>query len=614
MGSGFAGAVIAERLAQQCGLQCLIIERRTHTGGNALDEYDAAGVLVHCYGPHYFRTDSLDVVDYLSRFTEWHPVEYKILSYVNGRYYQFPINLNTFEQILGRESTSEEMKQTLADWRVPFDEPRNSEEVILSQVGRNLYEMFFENYTRKQWKCEPSELSPSVCGRIPVRTTRDDRYVTAGFQALPRDGYHGMFRHMLNHPKIRMLLNTDYQDVREFIQYRHLVYTGAIDEFYGYRFGVLPYRSLRFERETFRQTFFQPAMQVNYPNDHEYTRIVEIKHATGQDVPYTTIVREYPDDYSSTKNAYYPVPTQDAQAMYGRYAALAQNENNVSLVGRLATYRYCDMDEVVSDALSECRSITDRMTNRKVTLVTAKPEVMVVMPVFNEQASVKKVVQEWFSEISNWTEDFVFLAINDGSQDGTLRILRSLRDKLGSRFEIHDQDNRGHGQSCLVGYRIAHERGIPFVFQIDSDGQCDPQFFFKFWRLRAERDVIYGVRTKRDDGARRMLVSRVLRVFLLTMFKTSCQDANVPYRLMRTEKVHDHVQQIPGTVNLANVALAVLLRRDRAVRHEHVPIRFRDRYGGEPTVAVSRFGSKAAELYRDLRHTLRRQGDSGAMP
>jgi UDP-galactopyranose mutase len=357
VGAGFAGAVLAERLASQRGATCLVIDKRAHIAGNAYDRYDAAGVLIHSYGPHYFRTNSDRIVAYLSQFTEWHHVDYKILSWTDGRYWQFPINLNTFEQLLGHPSTSEEMERTLAEWRVPIESPRNSEELIISQVGRRLYEMFFKNYTRKQWQRDPSELDASVCGRIPVRTNRDDRFVSDKFQALPKDGYAAMFRRMLAHPKIEVRLNTDYREARKQVQFRHLIYTGPVDEYFGHCFGTLPYRSIRFEEETLPVEYHQPAMQVSYPNDYAYTRIVELKHATGQKLPVTTIVREYPQDNSPGHEPYYPIPAPDARAQYERYATLAALAKHVTFVGRLATYRYYNMDQVVGMALAEFEKV-----------------------------------------------------------------------------------------------------------------------------------------------------------------------------------------------------------------------------------------------------------------
>jgi dolichol-phosphate mannosyltransferase len=229
------------------------------------------------------------------------------------------------------------------------------------------------------------------------------------------------------------------------------------------------------------------------------------------------------------------------------------------------------------------------------------PELMVVMPVFNEQASVRKVVSEWFQEVENWIENFVLLAINDGSTDGTLRILERLREQLGLRLEIMTRENRGHGQSCLEGYRLAVTRGIPYVLQIDSDGQCDPQYFFRFWRDREKFDVIYGWRLRREDGWKRVASSVILKLALVVFAGASCVDANVPYRLMRTAKLSGLLSRIPPDFVLANVALAVLLARCEDCREGRVPIRFRERYGGEPNVPLGEFRAKAFELVRQLR-------------
>ena len=390
VGAGFSGLTIAERLTTQQGKTCLVVEKRDHIGGNAYDHYDEVGVLIHTYGPHYFRTNAPRIVDYLGQFTEWHPVDYKILSYTDGRYWNFPINLNTFEQFLGRPSTSEEMETWIAEHRVPIENPANSEEVIVSQVGWELYEKFFKGYTLKQWRRHPKDLDASVCGRIPIRTNRDDRYLREDFQALPKDGYTAMFERMVAAcgDKLHILLNTEFLDILPQIAFKHLVYTGPIDEYYDYCHGRLPYRSLRFEPESFNPAqlsslstkklapagFFQPAMQVNYPNDEEFTRIVEIKHATGQQCDNTTIVREYPDDFGPGKEAYYPIPAPDSAALYQKYKALTETDPfparlnsllptpcsplpSVHFIGRLATYRYYNMDQVVGMALKEAEKI-----------------------------------------------------------------------------------------------------------------------------------------------------------------------------------------------------------------------------------------------------------------
>lgn len=229
------------------------------------------------------------------------------------------------------------------------------------------------------------------------------------------------------------------------------------------------------------------------------------------------------------------------------------------------------------------------------------PELMLVMPVYCEQASVRKVVLEWFAEIENWTEDFVFVAIDDGSSDRTLEILQHLKERLGDRLEIISRPNQGHGQTCLEGYRLAQSRRVRYVFQLDSDGQCDPQYFFRLWRDREKYDVIYGKRVRREDGWRRMLATWVMRACLLLWCRVDCADANVPYRLMRVEALADVLPRIPRSFSLANVALAVLLRRQPRARHGVVPIVFRDRYGGEPRVKFRHFSGKALELRRQLK-------------
>lgn len=375
VGAGYAGLVVAERMATQLGMSSLVVEKRSHIGGNAQDEYDDAGVLVHKYGPHYFRTNSERVKDYLSQFTEWHPVDYKILSHTRGRYWNFPINLNTYEQLTGQPATSEEFEQYLESQRVPIETPANSEEVIISQVGWELYEMFFKGYTLKQWQRDPKELDASVCGRIPIRTNRDDRYLREEFQALPKAGYHRMFNNMVAAAgaKVKIMLNTDYREILSAVDYKHMIYTGPIDEYFDKSLGELPYRSLRFENESFegadlkvreqvagKPGFWQPAMQVNYPNENEFTRIVEVKHATGQKCDNTTIVREYPDDFGPGKEPYYPIPAPAAQALYRQYDEMAKAEENVSFIGRLATYRYYNMDQVTAMALTECDKLAKR--------------------------------------------------------------------------------------------------------------------------------------------------------------------------------------------------------------------------------------------------------------
>lgn len=391
VGAGFSGMTMAERLGNQLSQSSLVVEKRTHIGGNAYDRYDDHGVLIHNYGPHYFRTNSNKIKEYLSAFTEWQPVDYQILSMSEGKYWNFPINLNTFEQLVGRRSTSEEMVQWLESKRIPIENPQNSEEVILSQVGEELYKKFFLGYTIKQWKRHPRELDASVCGRIPIRTNRDDRYLKEEFQALPKAGYTRLFENILSScdGRVKILYNADYREVIPHFRFNRLIFTGPIDQFFDECYGQLPYRSLRFENESFsaeqlrerepvagKKGFWQPAMQVNYPNEEEFTRIVEVKHATKQACENTTIVREYPDDFGPGKEPYYPIPAPDAATIYRKYRELAESVSvkpelspllrerpevqSVHFVGRLATYRYYNMDQVVGMALSQFEKIESR--------------------------------------------------------------------------------------------------------------------------------------------------------------------------------------------------------------------------------------------------------------
>lgn len=371
VGAGFSGLVSAQRLCQE-GFRCVVIDHREHIGGNAYDCHDEAGVLIHPYGPHYFRSNSARIVAYLSQFTEWHEVSYQIKSYTHGKFWSFPINLNTFEEWLGRPASELEWRDYLENHRIEIEHPQNSEEVILSQVGWDFYRMFFEPYTLKQWKRHPRELQASVCGRIPIRLNRDDRYLTESFQAMPAAGYTAMFEKMIEQsPGLELRLNATFQEEKSRWNYRHLIFTGPIDEYYGHCYGSLPYRSLRFERETYsgeelraresisgKPGFWQPAMQVNYPDlEVPYTRTVEIKHATGQKIDATTVIREFPEDWTPEKEPFYPVPTDATAQLYSRYKERAAQETNVSFIGRLGTYRYYNMDQVTGMALTEAEKL-----------------------------------------------------------------------------------------------------------------------------------------------------------------------------------------------------------------------------------------------------------------
>jgi UDP-galactopyranose mutase len=349
VGAGFAGSVMAERLAAGSGKRVLIIDKRPHIGGNAYDEYEEHGILVHKYGPHIFHTNARDVFEYLSRFTEWRPYHHRVRACVDGQLVPIPINLDTINQLYGTSYDSFQVEGFYASIAEPREPVKTSEDVVVSKVGRQLYEKFFRNYTRKQWGLDPSELDATVIARIPVRTNRDDRYFTDTYQAMPRHGFSRMFARMLAHPNIKIMLNTDYREIVGVIPYREVIFTGPIDEFFDFRFGRLPYRSLEFKFETVSAAQLQPVAVVNYPNDNTYTRVTEIKHITGQEHPMTTLITEYP---KAEGDPYYPVPRAENAAMYQQYQQLAEATEGVHFVGRLATYRYYNMDQVVAQALA----------------------------------------------------------------------------------------------------------------------------------------------------------------------------------------------------------------------------------------------------------------------
>ena len=359
VGAGFAGSVLAERLASQHGSSVLLIDRRNHIGGNAYDEKDAAGILYHKYGPHIFHTNSEQVVEYLSQFTEWRPYEHRVLAEVRGQLVPIPINRTTLNTLFDLDlKTDEEAAAYLASRAEPVEDIQTSEDVVINAVGRELYELFFRGYTRKQWGLDPSELDKQVTSRIPTRTNTDDRYFGDTFQAMPKDGYTAMFERMTDHPRIEKLLGTDYRDLKTEIDADHIIYTGPIDEYFDFRFGKLPYRSLRFDHRTLDQEQFQPVAVVNYPSpDVPYTRISEYKHLTGQKHPKTSITYEYP---SAEGDPYYPIPRPENQELFKRYEALADETEGVTFVGRLATYRYYNMDQIVGQALATFRRLEDK--------------------------------------------------------------------------------------------------------------------------------------------------------------------------------------------------------------------------------------------------------------
>jgi len=357
VGAGFSGLVLAERLGS-LGNRCLVIEKRNHIGGNCHDRTDRNGLLYHVYGPHYFRTNSEQVRTYLSRFTEWREVQYRAKVFTRDTYWSFPVNLATYRQLSRNPAAAEsDFKRYLAENVVPIASPANSKEAILATVGEELYDLFFKGYTAKQWGRPAEALDPSVCRRIPWRSTVDERYFLDEFQALPKHGYHRLFESMLEASGADLRLETDYREILPYLRCRHLIYTGPIDEYFDHCYGHLPYRTVRFnlEEHSVRHRpdgFLQPALQINYPGAEPFTRTVELKHITGQVSAYSNLVREYSEEYRAGQNEpYYPVPGQESQALIERYRELANRESGVTFLGRLAQYRYLNMDQIVAGAL-----------------------------------------------------------------------------------------------------------------------------------------------------------------------------------------------------------------------------------------------------------------------
>lgn len=361
VGAGFAGSTLAERIAKQRGERVLVVDRRPHIGGNAYDRYDEAGLLIHQYGPHIFHTNADQIVDYLGQFTQWRPYEHRVLAQVDDQLVPIPINLDTVNKLYGLKLTSDELPAWFAARAEKVADVRTSEDVVVSAVGRDLYEKFFQGYTLKQWGMNPSELDKSVTARVPTRICRDDRYFSDRHQIMPLHGYTRMFENMLDHPNISVLLQTDYRTIRDIIPHRRLIFTGPIDEYFGFRFGKLPYRSLRFEHVTLDKAQHQPVAVINYPQTEAYTRVTEYKHLTGQQHAQTALTYEYP---SAVGDPYYPIPRPENQVLFKQYEALAMTTPDVWFVGRLATYRYYNMDQVVGQALATFRKIGETVPQR----------------------------------------------------------------------------------------------------------------------------------------------------------------------------------------------------------------------------------------------------------
>lgn len=355
VGAGYAGSVLAERLASQQNKKVLVVEKRDHIAGNAFDEYNDEGVLIHRYGPHIFHTNSKSVFDYLSQFTQWRQYQHKVKAMVDGQLVPIPINLDTVNTLYGLNLTSFELEAWFEERAEKKEQILTSEDVVVSKVGRDLYEKFFKGYTNKQWALDPSELDATVTARVPTRTNRDARYFTDTYQCMPKHGYTVMFRRMLSHPNIKIMLNTDYREVQDFIPFEHMIYTGPIDTFFDHKLGKLPYRSLEFAFETHDTPRLLEVGTENYPNDYAYTRRTEMKHLTGQKHDKTTLCYEFS---KAEGDPYYPIPREENKTLYAAYQNLAEQTKNTTFVGRLATYKYYNMDQVVAQALKTYRTLT----------------------------------------------------------------------------------------------------------------------------------------------------------------------------------------------------------------------------------------------------------------
>lgn len=358
VGAGFTGATVAERIASQLDKKVLVIDRRDHIGGNAYDRYDDNGILLSQYGPHIFHTSSKKVWDYLSAFTEWRPYVHKVLASIDGHLVPLPFNLTSLHTLFPASQASR-LEALLVEHfglgsQVPVLRFMQSTEPELKQLAEFVYEKVFHGYTLKQWELRPDQLDPGVTGRVPVQVSRDDRYFQDTYQATPTHGYTELFRRMLDHPNITVRLDADFREVAAEIEYERMVYTGEIDSFFNYCHGELPYRSLRFEFRVLDQEWHQPVATVNYPNEFDYTRITEQKWITGQQNPKTALVVEYPMRHvPGQTEPYYPVPRDDNRERYALYAKeAARLDGKVLFAGRLADYKYYNMDQAVARALS----------------------------------------------------------------------------------------------------------------------------------------------------------------------------------------------------------------------------------------------------------------------
>ncbi|MEF3281015.1 MAG: UDP-galactopyranose mutase [Elusimicrobiota bacterium] len=366
VGAGLAGSVLSERIATQLNKKVLLIEKRNHIAGNCFDYKDENNILIHKYGPHLFHTNSEKVVQYLSQFTDWHIYNHEVSAYIDDKKVPIPFNFNTLYELFphSKARTLEEklLKTYAYNTRVPILELKKSTDPDLQFLADYIYNKVFLNYTIKQWGMKPEDMDEAVTARVPIFIGRDNKYFNDKYQFVPKDGYTRMVERMLSHKNIKILLNTDFREVCElrgydfyFLGFKFegkVIYTGQIDELFDYKFGELPYRSLDMRFETVEKEFYQEKATVNYPNDYEFTRITEFKHIHPVKTPKTTILKEYPQEHKRGKNIpYYPIFTKENQEKYSKYFEYSKKFKNLILVGRLAEYKYYDMDDVVERAL-----------------------------------------------------------------------------------------------------------------------------------------------------------------------------------------------------------------------------------------------------------------------
>ena len=357
IGAGYAGSILAERISSQLNKKCLIVEKRSHIAGNAYDYYDNYGILVHKFGPHIFHTNSKKVHDYLSQFTEWQPYIHRVRAVVEGKSVPVPFNLNSLYELFSPKFAEKLENKLLEKYgyglKIPILKMKETEDADLKFLSEFIYKNVIYGYTVKQWGLKPEELDSSVTARVPVFISRDDRYFQDSYQSMPKYGYTEMFSKILNHKNIHILLNCDYKDIIEDIKFDKIIFTGPIDEYFDYIHGALPYRSLKFDFVNYDTEIYQEVGQKNFPNNYDYTRITEFKYLSSQKHDKTTVAYEYPQAFERGINEpYYPIPSDDNNLIYQRYKLEADKlEGKVYFVGRLAEYKYFNMDQTIGVAL-----------------------------------------------------------------------------------------------------------------------------------------------------------------------------------------------------------------------------------------------------------------------